>query len=127
MSTTLQTPLPIVGATRGDDFVDTFANQIRLSANLGEITLVFGVIDDLGPGHLMNKDKVAVRLSMPSAKMLMMNMRTAIESYEAAVSVIPLAAGAEDGQRAMKEAMENSFRHMLNLPSPPVGHRSSKP
>ncbi len=75
---------------RDPAFLDTYANQLRLNANLSDFTLVFSVSEDLGPDHFAVRDKVAVHLPPTVAKILLAQLRVVIDAYEKAIAPIPV-------------------------------------
>jgi hypothetical protein len=105
-----------IGSSRSSSYVDTYANQIRLSANLSDLALVFGVIEDAGLGQMINSDRVSVRLSLPTAKALMLNLKVAIESYEKNVEQIKLPPIAYGALENLRSGLEATFFQMLNAP-----------
>jgi hypothetical protein len=117
MSHTLLTDVPVAGSGRDPAFVDVYANQVRLSANLGDMTLVFGVIEDLGPGRMANRDRAAIRLSMVTAKALFLNLQASISGYEAAVGKIPLPAGLLGALAQMGPQVEAILKQQLDSAS----------
>jgi hypothetical protein len=117
MSHTLLTGVPIVGTVRDQSYLDTYVNQIRLSANLSDISLVFGVVEDIGPNQLVNKDRVTIRMTMATAKALMQHLEAAVGGYEAAVAPIPMPFGSAEGVAALKSGVEETLGNMLRSPS----------
>jgi hypothetical protein len=113
MSQTFITDVPVMGVARDSTYIDAYVNQIRLSANLGDLTLVFGVVEDLGPGRIVNKDRATIRLSMTTAKALQLNLQAAISGYEAAVGPIPLSGGVSTLIDQIRPQIEASLRQQL--------------
>ena len=72
-------PVPIGSQTRDQNYLDTYANQLRIGATLTDITIVFGIVEDLAPSHFVNKDKVAVHLAPGTLKLLVANLQAVLE------------------------------------------------
>ncbi len=116
-------PLPVAPRFERDPaFLDTYATQLRLNASLADFTLVFGVNDDIGPGNLAIRDKVAVHLPPVTAKILALQLRSIIDAYEEAVGEIPLPLNFD---RYLEEA-KSSLLSGLAAEKPPKATRAPK-
>jgi hypothetical protein len=103
---------------RDQTFLDAYANQLRLSASLSDVTIVFGVNDEVGPSQTVVRDRMAVRLSMPTAKALELNLRTIIEAYEATVSEIRVPASTTQALEGLLEAIKSNLILQLKSTEP---------
>ena len=113
MSQSFLTNVPVTGSVRDPSYVDAYVNQIRLSSTIGDVTLVFGIAEDIGLGRMVSRDRAAIRLSMSTAKALLLNLQAAIGGYEAAVGAIPLPFGAIESIADIRDKIETSLRQLL--------------
>lgn len=90
MSEKFPSPQAMPLVERDTAFVDTYANQLRMGATLSDFTLIFSVTEERGLGQTVVREKVAVHMPPTVAKMLLVQMQAAIESYEKAVASIPV-------------------------------------
>jgi hypothetical protein len=67
-----------------------YANQLRMSVTVSDITITFGASEDRGVGNLINEDKTSVHLSPVTAKILLINLEKIINVYQNVVGNIPI-------------------------------------
>jgi len=91
---------------------------LRISASFADLTLIFGVSDDRGPGDLVVLDKAAVRLSPTTAKMLYLNLGKVIETYEKAVKPIPVPAGLNEQLDLIPDRLTKILSGEMEIPAP---------
>jgi len=115
-------PTPDTAATprviRDQAFLDIYANQLRIGASFADLTLIFGVIDDRGPGDLVVLDKAAVRLSPTAAKILYLHLGKVIETYEKAVKPIPVPAGLNEQLALIPDRLTKILSGEMEIPAP---------
>lgn len=87
-------------------FLDTYANQLRINVSLSDVTLVFGVNQDLGHQNFAVRDKVAVHLAPTTAKILLAELQAVVEAYEKVVAPIPVPADLEAHVQAIRPELE---------------------
>ncbi|HID86067.1 MAG TPA: DUF3467 domain-containing protein [Anaerolineae bacterium] len=61
---------------------DFYANSVRVSTGIYDITLNFGVITPVGEGQAEQRPVCTLRMSPQHAKMLTLILRDALKSYE---------------------------------------------
>lgn len=106
MSEAPQTPQVAPRFERDPAFVDTYANQLRMNANLADFTLIFGVNDDVGRDQFQVRDRVAVHLPPSVAKTLLAQLQAMIESYEEVIAPIPVPHNLDAHLDAIKTQMK---------------------
>ena len=118
MSGRISAPIEVSGYARDATYIDTYANQLRLGATLNDVTIVFSVTDDMGPGHFVNKDKVAVHLSPGTVKLLLSNLQAVVAAYEKALGPIPMPANLPARLLEVQEGFAKNLAEQLNAPLP---------
>jgi len=78
------------GIPRSSDFVDIYANQVRLSVTVSDISIMFSTIQDRGPGVITPEDRASIRLSPMTAKAFLKNLEMVVAAYEAVLGEIPV-------------------------------------
>ena len=117
MSASEQNLVVPVGTQRDLTYVDVYSNQIRLGVTLGDVMIIFGAIEDIGPNQMIIKDKAAVRLSPITAKILMINLQAAIEAYEKGVGEIPIPHLTSQSARAISNSVPEMLREQISGPA----------
>jgi hypothetical protein len=95
--------------TRDPSYLDTYANQVRISVSLSDLSITFGVTDDQGFNQPVLRDKVTVRLAPSTVKTLVLNLQTMIEAYEKSVSEIPFSPQTLGQLDIIKEQLQKSL------------------
>ena len=107
---------------RDPAFLDTYANQLRMSVTTADFALIFGVNDDLAPGNVVVRDKVAVHLPPGVAKALLVQLQMAVEAYEEAIAPIPvpaaMASQIEMAKQQILAALTQQMRPQRTEPTP---------
>jgi hypothetical protein len=86
--TVTSAPARIPAVTRDQTFQDIYANQIRLGILPSDMSIIFGVTSDRGPGVLTIEDKATIRMAPVTAKILFLQLKVAVEAYEKSVGEI---------------------------------------
>jgi hypothetical protein len=73
---------------RTSNFVDVYANQVRISVSVSDIDMIFSVMQDRGSGIVALEDLASIRLSPITAKVLLHNLQMIVDAYEASVGSI---------------------------------------
>lgn len=102
--------VPVSGFVRAPEFVDTYANTFRVSNSISDFTLIFGSIDDLGPGHMQHSDRVSVHISPQMLKMIAMQLTANVAAYEEAYGPLRVSKSAETSFREMRDQLVNVFK-----------------
>jgi hypothetical protein len=114
MSTTQLTWLPQISPVRGESFLDTYANQVRLGTTISDFTIIFGVSDDRGPAGVHLKDVVAIHLAPGTMKLLLGNLKSTVEAYEASIGTIPLPANTESQLEEQTRRISEALHAMMS-------------
>jgi len=104
---------PASTVQRDPAFVDAYANQLRVAANVSDLSIVFGLEQDLGPGVIVSVDKAAIHLSYVTAKALAEHLNYTIEAYEQAVSPIHLSKALPEHLESLKSQMIAAFQERV--------------
>lgn len=118
MSQTPPSPPTAPQFERDPAFLDTYANQLRITASLSDVTLVFSVNQDLGPQGFAVRDKVAVHLAPTTAKILLAQLRAVVEAYEKVVAPIPVPADLEAHVQAIRQQLEAGLDQRFQAKKP---------
>lgn len=89
--------------------MDTFANTLRVGNSVNDFTLVFGTIDDYGPGNLQHSDRVSVHLSPQMLKIVAQQLSANVEAYELAFGTIKLPKAVESSFDSIREQLTRMF------------------
>lgn len=108
--------LPFLGNGR-PGMVDIYANQLRMAATMSDLTLIFGVTEDHG-GNIYNADKASIRLAPATFKVLYLNLKMAIESYEASFGEIKISPKVDDEVRKNGEMLKAGLADLMRPDSP---------
>lgn len=112
-------PVTVAGHGRDPQYVDLYANQVRIASSLSDLIITFSVADDLGPNQIFLKDLAAMRLTMVTAKTLAFQLMAGVKAYEATVGEIPAPQSFENVISEMQKALEQNFTLQLNPNSQP--------
>jgi hypothetical protein len=96
---------------------DVYVNQVRLGATLSDFTIICGATEDAGFGNIVNQDKVTIRLAPGTAKMLYLNLITAISAYEESVAPIPVPHNLAKTLEDIKERISSNYRQQMESPN----------
>jgi hypothetical protein len=80
----------IITLPSGSSLQSVYANQLRVSVTVSDITIIFGALEDRGANQLINEDKASVHLSPITAKLLLQNLSMIIHAYEQVIGNIPV-------------------------------------
>jgi len=80
----------IAGATRSDDYIDTYASLFRIGSSSTDFTLVFGSLDDRGFNNVQSLDRVAVHISPQMLKIMSLQLAANLKAYEDVLGTINL-------------------------------------
>lgn len=99
-----------LSAHRAPDYVDVYANQLRIGTTVSDFTLVFGASDE---GFTVS-DQVSVRLAPGTLKMLFLNVKMALEAYEQAIGEIPVPSKLEQQISKNKITLADGLKRHMN-------------
>lgn len=104
------------GALRDQSFQDIYANQVRMAVLPTDISIVFSVTSDRGPGVFTLDDKATIRMAPGTAKLLFLQIKTAIEAYEKAIGEIKIPAQAAQQIEAHRENITKGLSDQMSPP-----------
>ncbi len=102
------------GFVRDPMFIDAYADHVRLGVGLGHVSLIFGIIDDLGTEGIVVRERGAVRLPFPYAKILLVHLQAVIEAYEQIAGEIPTTGNLLEQAAQMKENVRTGFEKQVS-------------
>lgn len=78
------------GVPRSQSYQDIYANQVRLNISMSDINIIFGVLNDRGPGIVVLEDRASVRMAPTTAKILTQHLEALIRTFESVIGEIPM-------------------------------------
>ena len=108
-------PVSLQRIERDPAFLDTYADQLRLSIGMGDVTLHLGIADDLGLGQVVLREKVAVRLPLHTVKILVAQLQALVETYESLVGNILTPKNLREQVEHIKASVRTGLEDELGL------------
>jgi uncharacterized protein DUF3467 len=105
------------GTIRDQGFQDTYANQLRMAVTPSDISIIFSVLTDRGPGTFTVDDRVSVRLAPITAKILMQHMQMIIASYEKVMGEISVPPRVAAQAEALAKNLTETLAQQMAAPS----------
>lgn len=99
---------------RDEEYVDVYANQVRIASGLSDFIVTFSVIDDMGSNRMVMRDKAAIRLTMTTAKAMVLNLMAGIEAYESTIGEIPLPKSFNEQIQNLRSRVEEGLKQQTD-------------
>jgi hypothetical protein len=104
------------GPLRDQTFQDIYANQLRMSILPSDLSIVFSVTSDRGPGVFTLDDKAIIRMAPITAKILFLEMKVAIEAYEKSLGEIQIPPKISEQINAHAENLSKGLADFMSTP-----------
>ena len=95
--------------------LEVYANQVRMGATLQDFTVILGVIEEIGMNQVINRDRLVVRLSPATAKIMQANLTTIISAYEESVGPIAISGRLQPELDNIKARLVTAFREQMQI------------
>lgn len=99
--------------------LDVYINQIRMGATLMDLTIILGATEDSGTGQVTNRDRVIVRVSPATAKILLSHLQMIVSAYEEAVGPITVSQRLEVELMTIKQNIVGAFTEQMQIAEVP--------